>query len=91
MNQNEIAGHTDWRLPTIVEVLSLLGREKGGHGSYIHPCFTFKQGYIYTADRRKPGGLWFINFRQAKVFWASGTFAGGLGRLCRTERLPSPE
>jgi len=59
--------------------------EKGEHGSYIHPCFDLRQGYIYTADRRKPGGCWFVDFRQAKVFWASGTFAGGFGRLCRTK------
>ena len=90
-NQGKLSGHDDWRLPTIEETSSLVGREKGKHGSHIHPCFDLKQGYVYTADRRKPGGYWFVDFRQARVFWASGTFAGGFGRVCRTEQIPSPE
>jgi len=84
INQKKTSGYDDWRLPAIEEALSLVGREKGKHGSYIHPCFDLKQRYFYTADRRKPGGYWFVDFRQAMVFWASGTMAGGFARLCRT-------
>ena len=90
INQKKVSGYDGWRLPTIEEALSLVGRGKGKHGSYIHPCFDPKQGYIYTADRRKPGGFWFVDIRQARVFWASGTFAGGFERLCRVEYTPLP-
>ena len=81
----------NWRLPTIEEALSLLGQEKAKHGLHIHPCFTGKQGYVFTADRRKPGGFWFVDLRQARVYWASGTMAGGFARLCRTPDLINPK
>ena len=51
---------------------------KKKHGLHVHPCFAGTQGYVFTADSRKPGGFWFIDFRQARVYWASGTMAGGL-------------
>ena len=84
INQAGQADFHDWRLPTIEETLSLLCRKKAKHGLHIHPCFTGKQGYVFTADRRKPGGFWFVDLRQARVYWASGTMAGGFARLCRT-------
>jgi hypothetical protein len=71
----------------IDETLSLLGQEKAKHGLHIHPCFTGKQGYVFTADRRKPGGFWFVDLRQARIYWASGTMAGGFARLCRNTRI----
>ena len=78
------AGFNDWRLPTIEEALSLLEAEKSTEGFHLHRCFDTTQGYIFTADKRKPGGYWFVDFRQANVFWAAGTLSGGFARLCRT-------
>lgn len=74
----------DWRIPTVEEALSLLLRGKNNSGLHLHACFDSTQGFIYTADRHRPGGYWFVDFRQARVFWAGGTFSGGFARLCRS-------
>ena len=84
LNAGAFAGHTDWRLPTMEEALSLLEREANEKGIHLHPCFSREQPFIFLADQRKPGGYWFIDFKQATVFWASGTIPGGFGRVCRS-------
>ena len=83
-NRTGFCGFSDWRLPTLEEAVSLLVPEKTDRGLYTHPCFSGEQGFLYTSDRRLPGGYWFVDLRQARVFWAGGTFSGGYGRLCRT-------
>lgn len=83
LNRTAFAGYSDWRLPTIEEAMALLQPEKNQQGLHVHDCFSVTQAFIYTADRRMPGGYWFVDFRHARVFWAAGTFAGGFGRACR--------
>lgn len=85
INQNKFAGFSDWRLPTLEEAMSLLQPTLSGKQQYIHPCFSHHQPFIFVAAQRLPGGYWFVDYKQATVFWASGTIPGGFGRLCRRE------
>ena len=84
LNQSGFAGHDDWRLPTFEEALSLAVKTKNNRELYVHPCFSAAQPFVFTADKRDPGGYWFIDYAQARVFWASGFNPGGFGRVCRT-------
>lgn len=84
MNAGGFAGHDGWRLPTMEEALSLLEPRVNAKNLYLHPCFSREQPFVFLADERRPGGYWFIDFKQATVFWASGTNPGGFGRVCRS-------
>lgn len=83
-NADRLAGHGDWRLPTMEEALSLMEDKPNSKGLFLHPCFSREHAFIFTADKRKPGGYWFVDFKQGTVFWASGTIPGAFGRLVRT-------
>ncbi|MDA8419181.1 MAG: DUF1566 domain-containing protein [Desulfobacteraceae bacterium] len=84
-NHQRLAGHADWRLPTLAEAMSLMQPEKNSRGQHLHPCFSRQQPFIFVAEQRQPGGYWFVDYKQATAFWASGTIPGGFGRLCRKE------
>jgi hypothetical protein len=83
LNRSNFAGHNDWRLPTFEEALSLAVKAKNSKELYVHPCFSAGQPFVFTSDKRNPGGHWFIDYAQARVFWASGFNPGGFGRVCR--------
>ena len=84
MNSERFAGFSDWRLPTIEEALSLMEPQLNSGGTHTHPCFSAQQPFIFVADERRPGGYWFCDYKQAAMFWASGTIPGGFTRLCRS-------
>lgn len=83
-NETGFAGYADWRLPTMEEALSLLEPVKNDKGLYLHACFSKEQPFIFVDAQRKPGGYWFVDFKQGRAFWSSGTIPGGFGRLVRT-------
>lgn len=89
LNEEKFAGYADWRLPSLAEALSLLEQEKLAHDQYLHRCFSGEQPFVFVDAVRKPGGQWFVDFKQGRAFWSSGTIPGGFGRLCRKEKESS--
>ena len=83
LNKNTFAGFNDWRMPTVEEAMSLMEQVQNAKGLYLHPCFSKEQPFIFVAAKRKPTGYWFVDYKQGKIYWSSGTVPGGFCRLCR--------
>jgi hypothetical protein len=84
LNKQNFAGFSDWRLPTMEEAMSLMEPEQNIKGVFLKLCFSKEQPFIFVAAQRKPGGYWFVDYKQGRAFWSSGTIPGGFGRLVRT-------
>ncbi len=62
LNKQKYAGHSDWRLPTLEEAMSLMEPKKNEHGIYISSLFDSKQKRIWSADKGSASRAWVVVF-----------------------------
>jgi len=84
INDQGYGGHHDWRMPTMEEAMSLMENCVNSKDVHLHLCFSKEQPFIFVAAQRMPGGYWYVDYKQGRAFWSSGTIPGGFGRLCRS-------
>jgi uncharacterized caspase-like protein len=72
LNKERFAGHSDWRMPTIEELASLINKDKR-NGVHIDPLFGYKQIRCWTVDKCDSKydtffpGSWIVNFTNGTI------------------------
>jgi hypothetical protein len=66
LNDEDFAGVSDWRLPTLEEAGTLLAPALHA-GFHLDPVFEKGINFIWTCDRHPDGGIWMVYFADGQV------------------------
>ena len=79
----EYTKNTDWRLPTIAELSSILDRTK--HNPASDPIFNMRSSFYWSSSQHanSSGGAWYVVFNDGYVNY-SGRNHDGHVRLVRS-------
>ncbi len=75
LNTERFAGHSDWRLPNVEQLASLLEKDKI-NGVHLDPVFSNRQTTCWTVDDNEASYQtykrgWVVNFKQGQIFKAN--------------------
>ncbi len=85
LNRKRFAGHSNWRMPTVEELASLINKDKI-KGVHTAPVFDNKKIRVWTVDQCDTdynwvSGFWIVSFQRGEVSratWDKRTGASGV-------------
>jgi len=69
LNAHGFAGESDWRLPTVDELVSLLERPPVMRDFCLPQVFDPSRSILWTCDRKSYTAAWFVSAALAFVGW----------------------
>jgi serine/threonine-protein kinase len=68
-------GRSDWRLPTVAELLTILRPPPSGTDYCLAPNFAPHQNRLWSSDRRTYTSAWYVSLELGFVAWQDRSFA----------------
>jgi serine/threonine protein kinase len=68
-NRGAFAGRTNWRLPTVEELMSLLKSTTELEDACIEPVFDQDKPWLWSSDRRSYVAAWYVNVEMGFLSW----------------------
>lgn len=82
LNAANLAGRSDWRLPTVDELMSLLSRLPQGGDYCLESPFDRRQSSFWSADRRSFTAAWYVSVGLGFVSWRDMTGFAHVKGVC---------
>ena len=77
LNKVNFAGHSDWRLPTLEEAMSLMDKKANGvPPMHIETVFNLQPLVMWTSDKQDPESIWILHFPRGECMPTKDGYIG---------------